>query len=355
MIYILLIIWVNICAVVCFGPKLRFNQNKIQFLSLAFICMAIIMACRNDTVGVDTRTYEEYFYLISNTKISQIFSGFYTESMEIGYALFMKICSIFNPSYYFFQTVFSFLICYLYANFIYNQSNNVYVSTIVFLGIGMYTMTFNIARQMLAVAIVANSWVLLNKKKEIKALIVCLLACTIHISAIIFLGAFIVYIFRNNKAVLKIIFVLSILVAINYRTLINFLANNISRFHNYYSNERVIQDAGLIQIVWGIIIIIAIYLLFNREVGAEGKLLSIFASLYVICNVIGGYFNYFERVGLYFIPFIVILFPYFGKCFNKQKLRWIYYCSATLCFSMFFLISVLTSEQYTYSAFFSWI
>lgn len=205
MVYIGLIFWILISSLICFGRYFNVNRNRKIFTILAFIAMCLIMAFRSIEVGVDTSNYKRIFDLIKDTSFGEITSNFHTYSMEIGYALFMKWCSLICGDYYFFQVIFSTLFSILSAKFIFEESDNIFVSVIVFLGIGIYTITFNIARQMLAAMLVANSWIFLKKGENGRSILCILIALTFHMTAFIFMIAYVIYFFRYNKRIIRLI------------------------------------------------------------------------------------------------------------------------------------------------------
>lgn len=351
MIYTSLILWILISSILCFGRHLDVNRNRKIFIILSFIYMGVIMAFRSVEVGVDTKNYQTIFELMSDTRITDILSNFHTYSMEVGYALFMKICSIIYPNYYFFQVVFTIIFSILAAKFIYEETDNIFVGVIVFLGIGIYATTFNIARQMLATVLVANSWTLLKRERRITAILCVLIASTFHFTAFIFFAAFVVYFYKNNKYIIRALPIMVLIVALNFRKLFPIVTKYFSFYHNYYANEKVIQTAGHVWIIWTIVFVVALIIIYlAKKSNLEHSMVALFALIWVACNVIGLSFNYFERIGLYFIPFIPVLFSFSDEYLKNRTVQRIYISSMSLAFMAYFLIS-MNSTQYVYSTF----
>lgn len=352
MIYIVLILWILVSSVMCFGRKFDTQKNRVIFMVFVFGFMGILMGIRGLSVGVDTEHYKSFYDIVSDMKFLDIVSNYYVASLEVGYAAFMKMCSVVLDNYFFFQIIHGFIFAGLSAKFLLDNSENIFISTIVFLGIGAYATAFNISRQMLAVILVANSWTYLKRRENFKAIIFVFLAAAIHVSAVIFFAAHLIYYFRNNKAIIRLIPIAIIICAVKYKQLIEFFSPFASVYRNYFRNESVIQTAGKVWIVWIIVLLIAFWTIYVSQMkNQEYLFVAIFSMIWVVCNIIGLSFNYFERLGLYFIPFVPVMFSYSKDYIKDTIVRYLYMFFMNASFIAYFLISVLTSKQYVYIPF----
>lgn len=371
MIYICLLCWILWMAFLCFCPRgvLYFNSNnKTPFLVASIIAATMVMGLRSVSVGQDTLHYSEIFQYVSHESTNNLFSSFYYQSIEIGYIALMKIVSVFG-GYYLFQMVVSCFICGFFAKFISENMNNYFLGMVLFLGFDAYLMSFNISRHMLAVILVANGWSSLNRGKIKKAFLYSLLATLIHTTAIAFLAIYVLYVFRKNKFVIRLIPVLGILAVFSYRKILMFVSSYVTHYNNYYSNHKNTLQVGYAWIIWTIIVAISILLILktrnldeNIEIqddevsikamswSAETYLYSSLGILYVATNIVGMSFNYFERLGLYFVPFVFVVFERFGQYIQRKVLRQMYYFALMISFIVYFIISS-QSAQYVYSFF----
>lgn len=80
-------------------------------------------------------------------------------------------------------------------------------------------------------------------------------------------------------------------------------------------------------------------------------IIGIFSIIYVVAQFIGIYFNYFDRVGLFFAPFVVLLFERFGYGIKSVGMARVYFVATWCCFMLYFILGT-TSSQYHYSFFF---
>lgn len=322
--------------------------GKRIYLALVFIALFLIMGLRSTTVGVDTFHYSLIYKAISNMTFTDIFRG--KSHFEVGFALLMKISSMIIDDYYFYQLISSLLFCFLFYRFIRENNSAFFTASILFIAI-VYLTAFNISRQMLAVAFVASAWNSLKNKQYKLFVSFFLLAFSFHTSAIVAVFIYLIYFYRNNR---KIVCLLSILVLIFpyiFHATIPFLERYFTAYESYYSNTREIQEANLVKILWGIEAFLALFILLHgRRFDSEKQFIALMCLIFVMTNVIALSFNYFERVGLYFSPFLILLFEVFGDDLKRRTMRQLYYAGVNTCFLLFFL-RASSVEQYVYSSF----
>lgn len=359
-------------AVLCFYQrgKINFTRNKKIFLVVSFLAIVFILGMRADTVGVDTHSYHTIFDKVSDSSFTEILRGYYYLNIEVGYIILMKATSIFG-GYYLFQIVIATIACVLFAKFIADNFENYFLGVILFLGFEAYLLLFNISRQMLAVALIANCWSVLNQNKKVKAFILFICAGVIHTTAWIFIVIYMVYLLRNNKFIVRSLPIIGIIGIFSYEKILRIVSTIVPHYANYYGNHKVVLEIGFAVAIWMIVAIISLYLIITNikmsNVKIEKKkycvkrysllswdtetyLYSGFALFYVAANVIGLSFNYFERLGCYFIPFVMIVFERFGIQIKTTVIRRLYYCGLVICFITYFIVSSKT-EQYLYNFF----
>lgn len=356
MIYKLLVLYLLVVAYFYQFVKTtqRVNwKNRNFFLIPAFLGLFLVMGFRDISVGVDTYNYSLIFNSISRLPISSLLSGFYTYDVEIGFAILAKISSIITDDYYFFQVLISFLFCFLMYRFIRdNMKTNYITGTFLFMSVGIYLIAFNITRQMLAVALVANAWSELKKSNRVMCILFSFMALSIHLSSILVIFILSIYTIRNNRKLLLTAFVLILIFPFVFFDLLPFVAKYLTSYDSYFNNTREIQEANFVKILWGIEGLIALYILFlKKQFHSEDQFVALMSLISVASNVISLYFNYFERVGLYFSPFLILLFGILGNSIKDRFLNRIYYISINICFLLFFLRAA-SVDQYIYSFFF---
>ena len=345
MIYIWLTIFLLIFAII-----LNNSKRKNVFIFISFSLMALIMGLRSVNVGVDTLTYYESFYLIAKTPWHVLLKSYYFEGLEIGYVILVKICTFFFNSYYSFQFVFSVIYCSFFASFC-KQLKHPYVGVFVFLGSALFLESFNIARQMLAVAMFAYAWSLFFKGKKRKSTVILLLSLLMHTTSLLAIIPFVVFFLFQKKFVVYLSPVIALLMYLLFPYFLDFSIDNISHYANYYDNHKVVQEATGAKILWLIYATLSLIVIYNRTFDRQSKCAAFFTLVLVAFNFIGLKMNYVERLGLFYLPFVVLLFDSFGDLFNCVFLKRIFYMFVICFFTMYFILSS-QSLQYKYSFFF---
>ena len=351
MIYIILILYIIFLSVFFNSNLCRIKKEKkvIYFYNSVFFFLAIIMGLRSESVGVDTKYYKLIFDQVANTSFFDLLHGYFYNSIEIGYVLLMKLLSCLINNYYFFQIVISFLFCYQVKKFLINNSNYPLLGVLIFVGSGMYLNGFNVTRQMIAAVLLANAWNYLIDSNLEKCFLNFIFAISFHFTSIIFLLFCFIYKFSKKKNNIKKIIQFVFVGAINYQILLNAISLIITHYHNYMKNAKVTQTASGVIIIWAIILIIALYIVYIRKNSNRlNDSYAIFSIFYVLSNFIGLQYNYFERIGLYFLPFTIILFECVSAGFKNRNLKFIYNFFVGFSFMVYFLLSALTSQQYSY-------
>lgn len=354
MIYVIQVLWISIASIICFSSPEKLRYTRKTFLVMVFIPCFFMMALRDVSVGIDTENYKAYFETLANIPWSAFFTGHRAITMEFGWSFLNKICATIIPSYYFFQIIYSAVFCYFSAKFLERFSDNILISTVCFLGLGIFTIAFNVQRQLLATVILANSFWYLRQKKYLKTAILLVLAISVHQTAIIFVVAYLVYWLKEWPVIIKISTVVWGLLVINFNPIIDLAQILFPRYINYFDNHKDIQTASGVWAMWLIIIMLAVLAIyFHRKKKMDSLLMvyGLFGLIYVGSNIIGLRFNYFERVGLYFLPFSALLFDRFARRL-QSNIRSVYTIGVVVSFGAYYLLSCLTGSALEYKFFF---
>lgn len=347
--YIGIVVWFVLCGIICFNKKMRSASDK-TFYYIFFLVLIVIMGLRNVTVGNDTHQYMVSFELASSHSIKEIVNGELNVAMEPLYLLFMKAVSWIVNDYYAFQFVYSFVYIGGMVYFIKHNTKNTLFATALFLGLDLYLTAFNLQRQMLSVLFSLLAWESMKKKKWKTVLFFWFFAFGVHKTAIVFILASLIYFFRKNKTILIIITLAIVGISIRFDIVIEWLSQNFAEYHNYYGNHKTIQTAAGIWAIWIIIIVLSVITILRKEEKTkpnnDERVIAIFSLLYIIPNIIGLYFNAFQRLGLFFLPFVILLFINFENVL-KESYRRKYRYSVMICFLAYFILTS-QSSQYDY-------
>lgn len=328
LIYIIILSFFYNCV-----KKDNIKKAKVLYLFLTFIPMMIVMGLRDKNVGTDTRSYCMYFRIISRMSLIKAF-----DNNPILWAILNKIFAIFGTRDINYILPLSMIILILIAKFIYDYSDDVGLSTILFILSYYYFTGFNTARQFLAIAIVINSFkYIINddkkliKKNIIKFLIVNLIAIGIHPTSIIFLMCLIILISKPSlKNIVKIssIFIIAMCLFI---PISNFLVKYFPHYSLYVSSNEI-KENGFGQgknrnfAITSIYIIFEIILMYFWVVNNINKEKIKLHYSYIIINMFGIILGVlalkttlFNRMAAYFMIFNIIYIPYLFTYFKGNQ------------------------------------
>ena len=355
--YLGIVAWFIFCGLICNDNRKKVASDK-SFYYMFFPLLVLVMGLRSASVGVDTRSYIMAFELASNHSIKEIINGDLHLAVEPLYLIFMKVISWIANDYYVFQVIYAIIYCSGMGFFIKNNTDKPLFATALFLGLDLYLNAFNLQRQMLAVMLSLLAWESMKKQKLKRTILFFVIAFCFHRTAIVFVLASLIYFCRKNKTVLRIITLAIIAMSIRFNTILEWLSLNVSEYKNYYGNHKMIQTAGGVWIIWIIVIIMSVITIMmkekdafdnndnNKSVVKDDKVIAIFSLLYIIPNIIGLYFNSAQRIGLYFLPFVILLFINFERVLNESyRLKYRY--GVMICFLAYFILTS-QSSQYDY-------
>lgn len=374
MVYVALIALVYISKLLSGILPIPERARRLLFLIIAFGGMFFLCGFRAASVGTDMENYLLKYWEIHYHTWGDIFTNFYTERIEIGFALLNKLLDLFTRNPHAIIIASSALFCLGTGRFVYRYLDNDLTAVILLICGGTYLYTFNITRQMIAVALLLNAWGLLTEKKYKASVALFVISMLFHVTSFVFIIAYLFYFLRENRRAVTVLVGLGALVALFHRPILR-LASGLLGAFSYIDNSKQKLRAGGIWAVWAIILVIALlYLLyycfektrFASRLQAKlphpiGELSSVttlciplFSALYVVFAIMGTGFNYLDRFGVYFLPFTVPLFIDFGKRLREQSvaLSRVYFIGLHICFVAFFLLFATNLEHYRYALFF---
>lgn len=317
------------------------DKNLLFIIPVTFIFW-LVMGFRGINVGIDTKSYYRIFNYISDYPFFNIPYLSETLDVEYGFVVYCKLLSLICKDYLLYQAVTSLIICLGLSNFIIKKSDNVFISFLIIYSV-FYLWGFNITRQVFAAVLIINGWVYFSKKKYMICFCLYLAAISLHVTSI--LGLIIIFIWSiKNYKFINYIPILIVIFLISFKFIISFFSN-FDIYVNYFNHSKSVQTAGGVIIIWMLITLTSLYLIYKYN-DINAKLYSIFSLFFVMSNICGLDFNYFERLGLYFYPFVSLSLPLFSKILNKLYLRQLYISGLSILYCYYFLISV--GGQYVY-------
>lgn len=125
---------------------------------------------------------------------------------EPGFILFGVLCKWIYPDYFFFQFACCIVICALLFRFFRKHTDNVPFAVIIFLAMSGIEISINLLRNSIAILLFVNATEFIVKKKPLPYFAICILACTFHSSALVYIPLYFVLNHKLNTKVMLVIF-----------------------------------------------------------------------------------------------------------------------------------------------------
>ena len=177
--------------------------KKTEYLALGIACTMLwfFMALRNVTVGVDTQYYCYVFTQFEDIPLHKVFTAvtYATESQtwefdfEPGYRLVNKLASLLGSHPQIITVVNSTIIMVLLYRLIRNQSPMVLVSVWLYITLGVYQTEMNVTRNAIAILIIYNACVFMERREMWKYILCCVAGAMFHVTALVFIPLYWVY------------------------------------------------------------------------------------------------------------------------------------------------------------------
>jgi len=330
------------------GKKSLNIKNKHTYCIVFSIIWTILLGLRHPSMGVDLVATSEYGYigqynLIQTLSLKDAFLNS-VQNYEHGYVIFCKLIGYISsdPQWLVFccATVSMICVCLLISK----NSELPFLSSIIYLGLPVFLITYSGLRQSLAISITLLSFDLIKRKKLFCFILTVLLAALFHSSAIIFLVAYPAYHIKLSKwmqiATMLILPTTFILRVPLFNLLSKILKDNAQVDNNGSITLFIIFSAIYIFIV-----------MFNNYNDAEFNGLRNIYFLACFCQAFSAAFYNAMRVGYYFMIYLVILLPKLildrynsTETFESKRTGLIIYLLIFVCFFAYGLNSIANAS-----------
>ena len=179
--------------------EFRPNQRKkIAYLAAAFGFMWFLGTFRDGT-GYD---YEAYINIFSDCIAFSWGEMFERVNFEPGFLILTKLMTYFVDNSILMYGIYTALILVPVAVFLYRYSDNLWLSTYLFIALTFFATSMNFIRQSIAASIVLWCYPFLKRKKIVPYLFVVLLASLFHRTALIMIPVYFFAQLRLSKGLL---------------------------------------------------------------------------------------------------------------------------------------------------------
>lgn len=320
-IIIMIIITTSILFAIDKRSRLSNTVNNV-YLFFSGVVLVGFSGFRGDFTS-DYKNFAYLFYFYNQFSLDQIFN--YQFGQEIGYVLLNRFIGIFTDTSVSLMLVVAFITIVLYFKEIKKNSVYVWLSVLLFVAIGQYYLSFNLMRQILAVAIIFAGSDYLYSKKMIKYFILVVIASLFHQTALIMVPFYFILNFKFNiKRLLIGLFLL--LLTVIYIDNVLFV---IQKFVFAYYDESAFGMAGFgyrnVVLPVGILIFVLLHKSI-LDVKNDNKVNIWLNSIviYTFFSVLGLRVQMIERIAHFFAPYVLLIIPLIVFKQNNKHLRVIY-------------------------------
>lgn len=334
------------------------NRRRKNYTFVAFACLALIAMLRSYNVGRDLQShYYKTFLRVVNIDWNNLF----TLGYENGYLVFYKLISMFTDNGQWMIAIHALFVIGITGWFIYRNSENVVMSTFLFITTNTWFMYMTMMRQAMAVCIVLIALEIWKRKDwKIKRYVlyvaIVILAMQFHSSAFI---AFFMPIFDFLPFKRKHIFISTLVMIASFALYnqmfkaVSFLQIGKRDYTEFYSSSGEAINKISLYFVLVYVLIFAIGTLslvyYNKkmenqssglavtdESGFSNSFLLYMVLILAVCRITGLKINIMARMTYYFMPFVYVLLPRSINCFqninNKKIVKLTMYFFMTAAF-----------------------
>lgn len=326
----------------------RSREIKFIVFWIITVIFILVLGLRSRDVGIDTPAYYSIFNIINSSDLSMSFLRW-----EPGFVLVNKI---FSSDVKILILVLSLLSIYHLFKFIYEQSPNITLSLILFIGLGFYFFLFNGVRQAIATSILTYSFKYLYNKKYIIWIIYFIFAISFHYTALIFLFYFL-FNYVSSKKILLLAWLSSLALTILPQLiipLIQALEAIAPQKYLYYLISLEIDSSMRIKFFVSQLFFLMFYYCYIKISPSIEKQVLLISIYSVILSNILTHLGDLSRLSLYFEIFQIIAIPITINHYLKGNSRYLFNISTFVLVSLFYYRSIFINSngQYPYT---SWL
>ncbi len=315
------------------------KKTKVKYVYLIILVISLLSGLRDISVGTDTK---HYYRILSN-----IANGSNT-SLEVGFVFLSKfLLNIFHDIRPLF-IIYAFVTNGLIVKRLWSLKNYAPFSAMYFLYVTIFfPQSMNILRQYLALAIVFAATELIEKRRYIWFLLCNTVAVTIHISSLVAIIIFLLWLLIVDKGHLKRKLLISMSIILLLPVILWVVRLVLSNYSGYF--DEASQGFSLL-IVFRIVALL--FFILVRLVNGRPKrdiekpenytrYVSCVYSIGVLISTVGFVWEYVGRVALYFMIFEI---PFAAKVSLKEKNDVLKLCYLTLAL-YFFIVKTLIMHE----------
>lgn len=310
---ILLLVPMLLQHVVIGRKNINYEKKNKAALMFFFVFLTVMLMFRHKSVGNDTVNYMRYFVNFAETGWGDVGNG----SLEIGFAYFNKIISVFSKDPQFFLAVIAIVISALIYKTYRRLCTDSSLTIVIFCTMSTFVMMFSGLRQMLAIAIGFIAYKFTKEKKLILFIITVIVAITFHASAFMLFFMYPIYHVKiTKKWLIFIIPILGFVFIFNRQifSILTMIINYFTRFEGQVSST----GAFTMLLLFVIFAVFAFVIPDDSRLDEEAIGMRNFLLFSVVLQMFAPLHMLAMRMNYYYIIFIPLLMPKIIECRSER-------------------------------------
>lgn len=284
------------------------KHGQSIFFLLSFVFLGCIAAFRGD-FSQDYPTYYYQLKIYEGYSFQQIF-----QVRDFGFAFFCKLITLITDNYIYFFVIMALITVMMYCLVIQKESRDYYLSLLMFVAVDNYIISFNLMRNILAVAMFFYLARYIWEKQPVKYVIGVLLIASVHRAAIILIPVYwllgIDFRKRSNY-ICGLAGVAFFTIGLFYtKSLAVFLQSLIGMDYLSYGSYGL--DSGNVGSALKTVVLFIIVLLLRKQIDFNDLKQRVWfnACLFNLAlQLLAAKLLMIQRIGYFFSPFYLLLIP----------------------------------------------
>lgn len=348
---LLLYIFVFSISTFLFSKYRSRNWLWRRFCIMAAIVIPSVFAGMRYRVGTDWDNYYFSMTIIRNTPFWELLSNTSIANAEYGYKVLVKLLSYVGGNGFIFG-MFAFLTLLFMADALIKEykEKNTTLAYFMFLFI-YFGNSFNLMRQTLAAAIVFWGMKYLFSDKLANFIVVCLVAATIHMTALLAIPISILWNRKEKKAAkysyfIPFAIIVGILVIFWRNILIRLLGMRFSFIQKYsiYLENNIARNRDFYV---KLLVFIVLFFVFNLSIERDekDKLYLEMGIVNLLIGTTGFYITFIKRLGIYYEIPVIIMISSVNKIFERNSRKFVNIAIGILIICYFILVYFIIGDS----------
>ncbi|MBQ5332807.1 MAG: EpsG family protein [Oscillospiraceae bacterium] len=293
-------------------PMCGLSEKKDgRTLGIYCIVMAVLFTAVSSLrfgVGYDYNLYAGWFYGLNFTDFDELRG----DRREIGIFLLLKLVNIFSADYAAAFPLISLLIYPPLMYYIFKNSDNPWISTAAFMGMGLFFNSMNFMKQFIAAVICAFAFQYAAKGSYSRFFLIVLAASAFHRSALFLLPCVLFVLIDWSFMTLGITAALSAAAYAFSEPLVRWVTQYVYSMYDPDSSREMINGISICYAVMFGVLFVAAFLLRNRMTGDKRSINMIIWCCFgaFFFELIGSRYAIVSRMALlFFIPAVCLGIP----------------------------------------------